>query len=153
MSSPDLIRRAARLGAGLSVQPAFDASWGGRGGMYERRVGRRARGMNDFKLMGSSGAVLGFGSDSPVTPFDAAGSVRAAVRPSVRGHALSRAQAFEAATTGAAALAHEPNRGRIAPGAAADFVVWTANPLTDEAARVVATFVDGRLVSGALRGN
>jgi predicted amidohydrolase YtcJ len=152
MSSADLIRRAARLGAGLSVQPAFDAAWGGRGGMYERRLGRRARGMNDFKTMRSSGAVIGFGSDSPVTPLDPAGAIRAARRPSVRSHSLNAPAAFEAATSGAAALAHEHDRGMIAAGAAADFVVWTANPITEAEARVVATFVDGSLAFGKLPG-
>lgn len=152
MSSREMIARAARLGAGLSVQPAFDAAWGGPDGMYATRVGRgRASRMNDFRTMVRSGAVVGFGSDSPVTPLDALGGVRAAVRPTVPGHALSGAQAFRAATVGAAALAHEDRLvGRVAVGYRADFVVWSADPLTSARARVLATVVGGRVVYGEL---
>ena len=42
--SPSQIERAAMLGLAASVQPAFDATWGGHGGLYEQRLGARARG-------------------------------------------------------------------------------------------------------------
>jgi predicted amidohydrolase YtcJ len=153
MASPDLLRRAARLGAGLSLQPAFDARWGGEDGMYARRVGRgRARRMNHFRAALAAGCLVGFGSDAPVTPFDPLGAVRAAVRPSVASHALPVAAAFRAATLGAAALAREEGRkGRIAVGYRADLVVWNGDPAAlDGTARVAATVLRGRLVWGSL---
>jgi hypothetical protein len=150
MSSKELIARAARVGAGLSLQPAFDAAWGGESGMYSKRVGRaRARTMNDFRAMARSGAPLGFGSDSPVTPLDPIGAVRAAMRPRVASHAMTPAQALRAATVGAAGLARqEGTLGRVAAGYRADFVVWSANPLADDSARILATVVGGRVVYG-----
>lgn len=152
MSSRELIARAARLGAAFSVQPAFDAAWGGPDGMYARRAGRRrAAGMNDVAAMVATGAVVGFGSDSPVTPFDPLGGVAAAMRPSNPSHALAGAQAFHAATAGAAALAHEPvPAGRLAPGHRADFCVWESHPLASKRPRLAATVGRGRVVYGSL---
>src|SRR4029079_5830914 len=44
------IERAAMLGLAVSVQPAFDARWGGPGELYELRLGAgRAAAMNPFR--------------------------------------------------------------------------------------------------------
>lgn len=66
----------------LSVQPAFDALWGGESGMYAQRLGpERALRTNPFApVMPGEQMPLAFGSDSPVTPFDPWGAVAAAVR-------------------------------------------------------------------------
>ena len=150
MASPELIDRAARLGAGMSMQPAFDAAWGGDERMYAGRLGRRrARTMNDFRAVLRAGGVLGFGSDSPVTPFDPLGGLRAAVEPSNPAHAVSTAEAFRGATLGAAALAREDRvKGRLAAGFRADWVVWDGKPLRSRRASVSATIVGGRVASG-----
>ena len=150
MASPELIARAARLGAGISMQPAFDAAWGGGGGMYAARVGeRRARSMNDVRRVLRDGCVCGFGSDSPITPFDPLGGVAAAVAPSAAIHAVPFTDAFRCATLGGSALARDPSRGRIAAGYRADFVVWDGRPGSRRAA-VAATVCGGRVVAGAL---
>ncbi|MCI0346633.1 MAG: amidohydrolase family protein, partial [Chloroflexi bacterium] len=150
MASHDLFDRAARLGAGLSMQPAFDASWGGKERMYAARVGRRrAWSMNDFRTAPRSGCTVGFGSDSPVTPFDPLGGVRAAVQPANPTHAVPETAAFRAATIGAAALAREERiKGRLAAGYRADWVVWDGDP--SGRASVTATVVGGRIVAGGL---
>src|SRR5690606_1807993 len=74
--------QAAALGAWgviASMQPAFDAAWGGEHGMYAQRLGAaRARGLNPFALLASRGVPLAFGSDTPVTPMDPWATVRAA---------------------------------------------------------------------------
>ncbi|MGO1317395.1 MAG: amidohydrolase, partial [Cellulomonadaceae bacterium] len=68
------------LGVSLSMQPAFDREWGGPTGMYARRLGPvRAGGMNVFADLAAAGVPLGFGSDTPVTPFDPWGAVSAAL--------------------------------------------------------------------------
>src|SRR5690606_14842752 len=65
-------------GVRLSVQPAFDAFWGGAKGMYAQRLGSaRAGAMNPLADLVSAGVPLALGSDSPVTPFDPWGAVRA----------------------------------------------------------------------------
>ena len=79
MVSPEQLRELGHLGVVASVQPVFDAWWGGGGGLYETRLGGRARGMNPYRSMLDAGMVLAFGSDSPVTPMDPWLGVRAAV--------------------------------------------------------------------------
>lgn len=151
MASVDLIRRAAKLGAAISMQPAFDAAWGGEGRMYAKRVGTgRARRMNHFRAVVRSGGVCGFGSDSPVTPFDPLGGVRAAVAPSNPAHALAFGEAFATATAGASALARQDRlKGRLAAGYRADFVVWDGDPATRRAS-VSATIRGGTVVAGEI---
>ena len=47
----------ARLGMVASVQPAFDAFWGGAAGMYEARLGRdRVPGTNPFAAFAAARA-------------------------------------------------------------------------------------------------
>ncbi len=72
--------RPARLGAcGViaSMQPNFDALWGGRDGMYAQRLGAdRAAGLNPLALLAAKGVPLAFGSDAPVTSIEPWGRVR-----------------------------------------------------------------------------
>ncbi|MYS13127.1 amidohydrolase family protein, partial [Streptomyces sp. SID4982] len=79
MLTPDTVAAFAELGLIASVQPAFDAVWGGDDGMYARRLGvERARTLNPYAALLRAGVPLAFGSDSPVTPLDPWGTVRAA---------------------------------------------------------------------------
>ncbi|GAA3242031.1 hypothetical protein GCM10020256_65600 [Streptomyces thermocoprophilus] len=69
MVTPETIAAFAELGLTASVQPAFDALWGGEDGMYAQRLGaERARTLNPFAALLRAGVPLAFGSDSPVTP-------------------------------------------------------------------------------------
>ena len=125
---------AALAGTGLiaSVQPAFDASWGGDSGMYAQRLGvERARRLNPLAALAAAGAPLAFGADSPVTPVDPWGGVRAAVHPSNPAHALSPRAALTAHTRGGwrAARADSDGSGVLAPGAPASYAVFAAGPL------------------------
>lgn len=125
MISPPLIETMARLGIVASVQPAFDALWGGDDGMYATRLGaQRAVAMNPFASMARAGVGLAFGSDSPVTPLGGWEAVRAAAfhhnpeqRMSVRG-------AFMAATHGGWRAAMVEDAGSLTPGMTATYAVW-----------------------------
>ncbi|MEI7715810.1 MAG: amidohydrolase family protein, partial [Mycobacterium sp.] len=70
--------QAAQLGAWgviASVQPGFDALWGGTDGMYARRLGvQRASRLNPLALLASQGVPLALGSDTPVTEPNARGT-------------------------------------------------------------------------------
>jgi hypothetical protein len=127
--------QAAKLGAWgviASVQPNFDALWGGGDGMYARRLGA-ARGseLNPFALLASQGVPLALGSDAPVTGLDPWGSVRAAVNHHTPGSAISARAAFAAATRGGwrAAGVRDGTTGSLVPGATASYAVWDAGPL------------------------
>ena len=125
MISPPLVEQMARLGIVASVQPVFDALWGGDEGMYATRLGkRRAATLNPFASMTRAGVGLAFGSDSPVTPLGSWEAVRAAVYHHNREFRMSVRGAFQAATGGGWRAAKVQDAGTLAAGMAATFAVW-----------------------------
>jgi predicted amidohydrolase YtcJ len=126
MAGPDVVARMAELGMVASVQPAFDALWGGDAGMYAQRLGvERALGTNPFADLSDAGVALALGSDAPVTPLDPWGGVHAAVDHRTPGSGLRPFDAFDAATHGGwyAARAEHPV-GPLAVGARASLALW-----------------------------
>jgi predicted amidohydrolase YtcJ len=127
--------QAARLGSWgviASMQPNFDALWGGESGMYAQRLGwDRARMLNPLALLASQGVPLAFGSDSPVTGMNAWATVRAATNHHTAGSALSARAAFAAATRGAwrAAGVRDGVIGTLVPGAPASYAIWETEEL------------------------
>ncbi len=127
--------QAAKLGSWgviASVQPSFDALWGGDTGMYAHRLGAgRAAGLNPFALLASQGVPLAFGSDAPVTGLDPWGTVRAAAHHRTPGSAVSIRAAFSAATRGGwrAGGVRDGVTGTLVPGAPASYAVWDAGQL------------------------
>lgn len=127
--------QAHKLGAWgvlASMQPNFDALWGGETGMYAQRLGpQRARSLNPFALLASQGVPLAFGSDSPVTGIDPWATLRAATRHQTPGSALSARAAFAALTRGAwrAAGVRDGLAGTLVPGAPASYAIWEADEL------------------------
>ncbi len=93
--------RFAELGVIASVQPLFDAYWGGPDGMYATRLGARAAGLNRFARLHEAGVTLAFGSDAPVTAVDPWATVHAAVHHRTPGFGLTSEVAFAAHTAGA----------------------------------------------------
>ena len=125
MLTPELIVEMARLGVVASVQPGFDARWGGLDGMYVSRLGaERARTMNPYAALAAAGVALSLGSDAPVTPLDPWGTLRAAVQHRTPGSGLSARAAFAAHTRGGWRAARIEDAGELVPGAPATFAVW-----------------------------
>ncbi|MFJ4846816.1 amidohydrolase [Streptomyces sp. NPDC088733] len=134
MMTEDTVAAFAELGLVASVQPAFDAAWGGEDGMYARRLGvDRARTLNPFAAMTRAGVPLALGSDSPVTPLDPWGTVRAAAFHRTLDHRISARGAFNAHTRGGWRAAGRDDAGVLVPGAPADYVVWQAGDLVVQA--------------------
>nr|WP_202627698.1 amidohydrolase family protein [Cellulomonas sp. APG4] len=131
------------LGLMASVQPGFDAAWGGADGMYAARLGPvRAAAMNPFADLAGAGVPLALGSDSPVTPFDPWGAVLACLQHHEPSQRISARAAFRAHTRGgwrAARLDHT-GAGEIRLGAPADLAIWRADELAVQAP-------DGRLAA------
>ena len=120
-----LLPLLARLGVSASMQPAFQATWGGPGGMYEQRLGpARAAAMNRFAELAAAGIPLAFGSDSPVTPVAGWAAVRDALAHPDPRQAPGPRHAFAAATRGGWRCAGRPDTGRIVVGAAAHLAWW-----------------------------
>jgi predicted amidohydrolase YtcJ len=157
--------QAALLGSWgviASVQPNFDALWGGEHGMYAQRLGLdRSTGLNPLALLASQGVPIAFGSDSPVTDINPWATVRAATRHHTPGSAISARAAFAAATRGAwrAGGVLDGITGTLVPGAPASYAIWEADEFevsapadavqrwsTDQRSRVPALpRLDGRL--------
>ena len=124
-TSPESVERIAALGLVASVQPAFDAEWGGPDGMYVARLGeQRAAMLNPYALFASAGVPMAFGSDAPVTPLDPWGGVRAATLHHTPSSRLSARAAFSAHTRGGWRAARVEGAGELAPGAPATFAIW-----------------------------
>ncbi|TFV51616.1 amidohydrolase [Blastococcus sp. TF02A-35] len=137
MVSDDVLDRMRAWDVVASVQPAFDAAWGGDTGMYAERLGvARALSCNPFADAADAGVTLALGSDAPVTPLDPWGGVHAAVDHRTPGSGLRPFDAFDAATHGgwyAARVEHAA--GPLAVGAPADLALWST---ADGLSRVLA---------------
>jgi len=142
MVDAEQARELADWSVTASMQPLFDASWGGKHGMYATRLGQqRAATLNPFAMLANAGVPLAFGSDSPVTPLAPWRSVRAAVHHTTAEHAMSARGAFNAHTRGAhrAAGHADTSRGTLTPGAPADYAIWDAPALVTSVAGARAT--------------
>ncbi|MFE6499350.1 amidohydrolase [Kitasatospora sp. NPDC057738] len=124
----------AELGLTASVQPAFDAAWGGPEGMYVQRLGaERAAALNPFAALLRAGVPLAFGSDAPVTPLDPWGTVRAAAFHRTPEHRISVRAAFTAHTRGGWRAIGRDQDGVLVPGAVASYAIWAAGELVVQA--------------------
>ncbi|ARQ71783.1 amidohydrolase [Streptomyces marincola] len=134
MLTADTVAAFADLGLVASVQPAFDAAWGGRDGMYARRLGPgRAATLNPFAALSRAGVPLAFGSDAPVTPLDPWGALRAAAFHRTEEHRIPVRAAFAAHTRGGWRAVGRDDAGVLAPGAPAHYAVWETGRLVVQA--------------------
>jgi predicted amidohydrolase YtcJ len=129
MCDDDVMDRMSAWGMIASVQPAFDAAWGGDVGMYADRLGvRRAAATNPFADLADAGVALALGSDAPVTPLDPWGGVHAAVDHRTPGSGLRPFDAFDAATHGGwHAVRAEHAAGPLAVSAPAHLALWATD--------------------------
>lgn len=132
MPTDDVIRTIADLGVVASMQPAFDALWGGPAQMYAERLGERWRGMNPVGALDRAGVVVAFGSDAPVTsprPWDA---LRAACGHHEAEQRVDPATALRMHTENGWKAAGVDDAGRLEAGQAAHLALWdsTTDPLT-----------------------
>ncbi|WP_406448272.1 amidohydrolase [Streptomyces sp. NBC_00876] len=134
MLTPETVAAFAELGLTASVQPAFDAAWGGEEGMYAQRLGAgRAGTLNPYAALLRAGVPLAFGSDSPVTPLDPWGTVRAAAFHRTLEHRISVRAGFTAHTRGGWRAVGRDDAGTLVPGAPADYAVWRTDDLVVQA--------------------
>lgn len=128
MPSSAALKTFARLGAVASVQPAFDAAWGGLGRMYEIRLGaQRSNTLNPFADFAAAAVTIALGSDAPVTAIDPWAGIAAAVWHRTPTSRLTVEQAMQAAAAGGweAAGDNRSGVGTIAVGAPAHLAAWT----------------------------
>ncbi|UWE09491.1 amidohydrolase [Actinacidiphila bryophytorum] len=134
MLSGQAVAGFAEFGLVASVQPAFDAAWGGPDGMYAARLGaERAAALNPYAALTRAGVPLALGSDSPVTPLDPWGAVRAAAFHRTPEHRISARAAFTGHTRGGWRAVGRDDAGVLVPGAPADYAVWRVGDLVVQA--------------------
>lgn len=137
MLDADQIAKLGAWGVIASVQPVFDATWGGPDGMYATRLGAgRAATLNPFAAMAAAGISLAIGSDAPVTPLNPWSAIRAATQHRTPGNGISPRAAFAATTRGAwrAGGVRDGLAGTLVPGAPASYAIWDAADLVVAAA-------------------
>ncbi len=133
MLDADGIATLAHLGVIASVQPAFDAFWGGTEGMYVDRLGpSRGPSLNPYGDLHRAGVPLVLGSDSPVTPFDPWGGVRGAVLHRTPAQRIDVATAFDAHTRAGHASVGDHGSGLITVGAPATYAIWAVGVADDQ---------------------
>ena len=154
------VARFAGLGVVASMQP-FHAADDGR--WAEKRLGaNRSRDSYVFRSLLDAGVSLAFGTDWPIAPLDPMRGIAAAVtRRTLDGknpggwhpeQKISVAEALAAYTSGSAYAAFAENdKGTLAPGKLADFVLMSDDPFTLasddlETAHAILTVVGGRVV-------
>jgi hypothetical protein len=130
----EAVAALAAWGLTASVQPGFDARWGGTSGMYAERLGpRRGSRLNPFAAMAAAGVPLALGSDAPVTPFDPWAAVRACAYHRDPQQRISARAAFLAHTRGGWRAARQDGQGALVPGAPATYAVWEPGELVVQA--------------------
>jgi predicted amidohydrolase YtcJ len=151
---PDLLDDLADLGLTISAQPAFEARWGGPGGMYEGRLGpERAAWTNPYRGLADRGVALAFGSDAAVTRMDPWSTVHAAEQRRRPEHAVSRLEAVSMSTLGGRTAARQDRFvGVVRAGMRADLVAFEGDPYEADdprGARCILTVVQGRVAHGS----
>ncbi|HYZ68546.1 MAG TPA: amidohydrolase [Mycobacterium sp.] len=132
MVTDEQAKKLGSWGVFASMQPNFDALWGGDDGMYVQRLGLdRGTKLNPFALLASQGVPIAFGSDTPVTGLNPWATVRAATRHRTPGSAVSARAAFAAATRGGwrAGGVRDGLTGTLVPGAPASYAIWETDDL------------------------
>jgi len=154
------IKRFGSLKVVASMQPFHiidDGRWA-----WKRLDEKRLKGTYAFRTLLDSGAVLAFGSDSPVAPINPLFGVYAAVtrrtlddkNPNgwLPEQKISVDETVRAFTWGSAyAEFQEKVKGTLEPGKLADFVmisddIFTIDPVKIRDAKVLLTVLDGRVV-------
>ena len=153
------IPRFAKLGILASMQPYHaidDGRWA------EKRIGyERCKTTYPFRSLLDSGARLAFGSDWDVAPISPILGISAAVtrrtldgknpRGWVPEQKISVGEAIRAYTQAAAwAAFEEKEKGTLAPGKLADFVVLSGDPLSLSPAEIEKIVVETTVVGGRI---
>lgn len=118
------LKRAADMGIVLSMSPTYEKYWGGKGKMYQERLGESYIETNKFREIFDSGVILCGGSDSDVCEYNPLIGIHMAVNHPVASHRISIREAIRMYTLNAAyAVFAENEKGSLEEGKIADIAI------------------------------
>lgn len=118
------IEMAAKMGILFSVRPIYEMQWGGKGKMYEKRLGENYKRTNPFRQIIDGGVLACGGTDSDVCKANIIYGIHAAVNHPVKEHRINVDEAIAMFTSnGAYAIGKENEKGKLKEGYMADIVV------------------------------
>lgn len=152
-------QRLAELGVVASMQPIHATS---DIDIATRNWGDRTKNSYAWRTMLESGAVVAFGSDSPVEPIDPIKGIHAAVTrqradstPEGGWHpeqAFTMAETIRAFTLATAVTSgQQPYAGSIAPGKLADFTVYDQNIMEATGSDILEVTIAATIVGGGFK--
>jgi predicted amidohydrolase YtcJ len=131
IATPKQIRRVARLGVALAMQPMFITECEGPNLDYYRSLlgAERVKRTNIYRSILNEEILVSGGSDSPVTKMNPLGGMQACVNHPLQEQRIDVYEAIEIFTINGAKIGFEEDtKGSIEPGKLADFVVLSDDP-------------------------
>ena len=129
--TPKQIKRVARLGIALAMQPMFIPVAEGPNLEYYRSLlgDERVKRTNIFRSILNEEILVSGGSDSPVTRMNPLGGIHILVNHPLKEQRIDIYEAIEIFTINGAKIGFEEDiKGSIEPGKLADFVVLSDDP-------------------------
>lgn len=131
LANSEHIQKAKKMGIIFSMNPTYEAYWGGPDKMYEQRLGKNYVRTNMFREIIDEGVCLVGGSDSDITEYNPMIGIASAVNHPVKQHRISVYEALEMYTCKAAyAIFEEEKKGTLEVGKIADIVLLDSDILS-----------------------
>nr|WP_312576330.1 amidohydrolase [Sedimentibacter sp.] len=153
LASDDQIKRCKKLNIIPSMQPIFEYVWGGKGGLYEKRLSKSYyENSNRFRKIIDEGIMIIGGSDSDVCEINPILGIYSAVNHPKPKSSISCFEAVQMYTSSAAYASNEENiKGTIKNGKMADLVIldrdiFEINKEDIKDARVCMTVKEGNII-------
>lgn len=151
LSSKEQRERAKELGLIFSMQPAYEYFYGGKGRMYEERLGERYRYTNQFRKIIDDGIIICGGSDSDLTPIDPLLGIHAAVNHPVEENRVDVEEAVKFFTINAAySVKEESIKGTIEIGKIADLAILDTDIFKINPELIIKSSVIGTIKNGCI---
>ncbi len=148
------IKRAKNLGIVFSMQPTYEMYWGGKGKMYEMRLGDKYTRTNPLKEIMENGVVICGGSDCDITEPRPLLGIHAAMNHPVKEHRVDVYEALKMFTcNGAYGIFEENEKGTLKAGKLADIVILDKDILSVPSDKVESIKVCVTIKSGEILYN
>jgi len=143
----ELIRKIKKLNLVISCQPAFEYFWGGKGKLYEKRLGDRIKFTNPYRSLLNENIILIGGSDAPITPPNPLLGIYSALNHPNEKERINLNEAIDLFTkNGAYGVFLEDRKGEIKKGYDADLVVLEDLPVENYNIKIKAVYKKGEII-------